>query len=757
MNNISTARKDLRVFLLLLSFFATLITTAQISHGGNPLPLEAITTTRSVMPSQIPFVDMEHIDNQSALWRSVQGNDNFKSLEFAHKFFVNLRPDNSGITFNTYDNMKVWRVGIRSVKAYSLNILFSKFNLPEGAKLFVYNSDQSEILGSYTHMNNSDINMLPIQPIAGDEIIVEYQEPSDSTFRGEIEIGEVNHDFIGILRATEPRDPEQNCHPNLVCYPEDIEAGSGVVAIIINGKTYCTASLINNTENNGTPYLITATHCLNDDYNTSFLSNRKYDMVAGNIVAFFGYESPNCEKEIRGNVQMSMASLDSVFISERHDVSLLKFKEIPPVEYQPYYLGWNATNNNNQAPYHGIHHPNGGIKKVAIENDALAIGSFGTQPPYNMEPNVHWEVKAWDVAATEGGSSGSPLLDNQKRIVGTLTGGQSYCSSPKGPDLYASLNKVWDFVDNNVTPISLKSILDPENSGALSIEGYNPYTSQPYTKGSNFLPTDIVTETYHKSVPMFATNNTYGYREFAEEFYSKSGTKLQGVFITSPIMNNAQNMNIRIKVYGDNDGTPGQLIHEQQLTYSFKYYQNGGFHEEDRAMNKNVENYLRFTTPISVTGKFYIAYAESSQKADGFKVMNVQPRKVGANHPTTAWVKDPTGWVKSSETIENPINTSLMIAPYVRGMGLDINPDIKPNQTKVRAFYNRETEKIFIEANRDIISWTLYDTSGRMIVKGESDSSISRVALPLSTNQAGIYLLKVVAEGKKETIKVLVR
>ena len=156
--------------------------------------------------------------------------------------------------------------------------------------------------------------MLPVQPVEGDEIIVEYQEPANAAFEGEIEIGEVNHDFRGIFRATEPRDPAQNCHPNLVCYPEDIEPGSGVVAIIINGGTYCTASLINNTESDGTPYLITATHCLNNDYSTSFLSNRQYDLVAGNIVAFFGYQSPNCDKPIRGNVQMTMASLDSVFI-----------------------------------------------------------------------------------------------------------------------------------------------------------------------------------------------------------------------------------------------------------------------------------------------------------------------------------------------------------------------------------------------------------------------------------------------------------
>ncbi len=754
MNNILSI--NLCALLILTLVLNSLKATAQISYGGQPLPLDISTKTRSISPSQIPFAEMSPVNNQSLQWRSAQDNDDFKSLEFAHKFFVNLRPDNSGINFITNDNIKVWRVGIRSSKAYSINILFSKFNLPEGAKLFVYNSDQTEVLGSYTHMNNSNINILPVQPIAGDEIIVEYQEPLDASFTGEIEIGEVNHDFVGILRSTEPRDPVQDCHPNLVCYPEDIEAGSGVVAIIINGSTYCTASLINNTESDGTPYLITATHCLNNNYSTSFLNNRRYDLVAGNIVAFFGYQSPICDTDIRGNVQMSLASLDSVFVSERHDVSLLRFKQKPPVEYQPYYLGWNASNSNNQTPYHGIHHPNGGVKKVAIENDAISIGSFGTQPPYNMEPNAHWAVRAWDVAATEDGSSGSPLLDNKKRIVGTLTGGESYCSVKK-TDLYASLNKVWDYTDETITLRSLQSILDPENSGVQTIDGYNPYADKPYTKSSNYVTSDEVTQSYHKSVPLFATNNTYGYQEFAEEFYSKSGTQLQGVFITSPATDNTQKLNVRIRVYDDNDGLPGHPIHEQKLSYLFKYYENGDFHETGRNMKYNVENYLRFTEPISVSGKFYIAYSESNNISDGYSVMNVKPRKTGASHPTTSWIKDPTGWVKSSEIIESPINTSLMIAPYIKGTGLDANPNIKPSSTEIKAYFNRETNRIYIESNKDLTSWSVYHSSGQILFKGIAENSINRVAVTLNNIVTGVYLVEAEADGKTETIKVIVR
>ena len=86
---------------------------------------------------------MPPINNEAELWRSSQEESSFRSLHFAHKFHKFIRPDNAGISFQ-WGNMKVWRVGIRSKGAYSLNILFSQFRLPPGAAVFVYNADQTD-------------------------------------------------------------------------------------------------------------------------------------------------------------------------------------------------------------------------------------------------------------------------------------------------------------------------------------------------------------------------------------------------------------------------------------------------------------------------------------------------------------------------------------------------------------------------------------------------------------------------------------
>lgn len=749
LTNLRLMQKYVLSLVACLSSFAAL---GQISHGGRPLSLEILPGIRTITATEELYVEMPPINNEAELWRSSQEESSFRSLHFAHKFHKFIRPDNAGISFQ-WGNMKVWRVGIRSKGAYSLNILFSQFRLPPGASVFVYNADQTEILGSYTEENNSELGMLPVQPIGGEELIVEYQEPVDALFPGEIEIGEVNHDFRGIFRAAEPRDPAQDCHPNIVCYPEDILPGSGVVGLIVNGTTYCTGSLVNNTSEDGTPYLLTATHCLNNDYDARFLANRKYDMVAGTIVAFFNYQSPLCSTDIRGPLQMTLASADSLLISERHDITLLRLKDIPPASYQPYYLGWDASATP-LAPFHGIHHPNGGIKKVAIDEGSLSLTSFPGSK-YNMKPNAHWEMKGWETGATEGGSSGSPLLDRQKRIVGTLTGGISMCSSPRGPDQYASLYKFWNVSDSLDNPLPINYYLDPGSTQTTNFRGYQPYANNPYSRSMNFGTDEKPVETLHQSVPMFATNNAFGYSEFAEEFNTDGQVLLEGVFISSPANSNMLNNDIRIRVYTGSE-KPELLKHEQPYQYSYLYYGSNGFSATGRNMRHSLENYIAFDKPVPVTGSFYISYYDANGTTNGFTVFNAEPRVIGSGKISTAWMFNGSGWERSSENIENPVNTSLLIVPYVIGNS-NVTVDPSREEIEITAYYASDVGRIFVESNYELLEWELFYVSGQKILQGRAEKSMNRASFPAAQLPKGVYIVRVkTIDGTQSVRKILV-
>lgn len=72
---------------------------------------------------------------------------------------------------------------------------------------------------------------------------------------------------------------------------------------------------------------------------------------------------------------------------------------------------------------------------------------------------------------TEQGSSGSPLFNNSSLIIGTLTGGTSYCYYPAGTDIYGRMSYHW--LNNGATSNDrkLQPWLDPDNTGTTVLQG----------------------------------------------------------------------------------------------------------------------------------------------------------------------------------------------------------------------------------------------------------------------------------------------
>ena len=99
---------------------------AQISHGGQPLPLSATKSLTDEMFIQMPEFDL----SEQLRLDSLEATDLRSGYRFAYKFMTDYTPDNSGIHFTLPDGTKVWRLGIRSRNALSINIMFSEYHLP---------------------------------------------------------------------------------------------------------------------------------------------------------------------------------------------------------------------------------------------------------------------------------------------------------------------------------------------------------------------------------------------------------------------------------------------------------------------------------------------------------------------------------------------------------------------------------------------------------------------------------------------------
>ena len=59
---------------------------------------------------------------------------------------------------------------------------------------------KKSIMGALTEINNKKNRILPVQPIAGDIIILDYTEPTDVIFNGKLLISKVVHDYKNILK-----------------------------------------------------------------------------------------------------------------------------------------------------------------------------------------------------------------------------------------------------------------------------------------------------------------------------------------------------------------------------------------------------------------------------------------------------------------------------------------------------------------------------------------------------------------------------
>ena len=164
----------------------------------------------------------------------------------------------------------------------SINLAFSNFYLPPGAKLFVYSKDHSQVLGAFTSKNNIPDKFLGTELIRGNEVIVEYFEPKAVRRQGTFILFRVTHGYkdLGndVFRSFEDAGA---CINNINCpqYAEFTTQKRAVVCIISGSNAICSGALINDNLNDGTPYVLTANHC---------------GTVDGTWVFRFNWEAPGC-------------------------------------------------------------------------------------------------------------------------------------------------------------------------------------------------------------------------------------------------------------------------------------------------------------------------------------------------------------------------------------------------------------------------------------------------------------------------------
>ena len=390
---------------------------------------------------------------------------------FGYPIDVNFNPTNSGIWKVLPNGDRLWRLEIECIDAVSINLLYDKFWLPNGAKLHLYSKNKSQVIGGFSSENNRGTKQNPSKFTTGllfsESIVLELFEPLVVKNQSIVSVDKVVHGYreIGLtnmMTNEAVRGISGDCQVNVNCSEGRNwqNEKKGVAMILVNGFRVCSGSLINNTSNNQKPYFLTADHCigsLDADENTdaSFYS------------FWWNYESYTCARNSSDFVAKSTSGATLVANNYASDFALFELAESPlDNNIDVFFNGWDRTTDPTQAGV-GIHHPNGDFKKISTHNMIPGPGEvWGT----NTHWRVNWSETRNGYSVTEGGSSGSPLFTTDKRIIGQLHGGSKInCSDPANdPGEYGRFHVSW----NGSRPQRrLKDWLDPLNTGQSYLDG----------------------------------------------------------------------------------------------------------------------------------------------------------------------------------------------------------------------------------------------------------------------------------------------
>lgn len=385
---------------------------------------------------------------------------------FGFNHETNLTLDNAGTWFS-YQGGKLWLLKINSEAAQTINLTFENTFIPEGNKLYVYNPDKSVILGEFTQKHTYK-GQLGTELVTGESVIVEYYvAPQNLNNQGALAITTVTHGYRFFEEFVEKSFGQAGaCTMNVNC-PDGApfsDQKRSVVLLVSGGNGLCSGALINNTQYDGKPYVLTANHC----YNSNLPS----------WVFRFNWESPDCNNPASSPAYSSLSGAELKARRIGSDFLLVEItggleSGTVPASYNAYFSGWDRTG---ETPEHtfGIHHPRGDIKKISFD-DQPSIATQSVIAGVTSDPYGVWKV-IWDRnTTTQQVSSGSSLFDQNKRIIGQLWGGQASCTNLTGPDFYGRIFTSWNPSGSNSTN-QLEHWLDPSGTGALIVDGYQPGT-----------------------------------------------------------------------------------------------------------------------------------------------------------------------------------------------------------------------------------------------------------------------------------------
>jgi lysyl endopeptidase len=456
------------LFLIVFSSFSQKNTTTTVSNEQQ----------KSTPTIELLAPNMDAINAEDKL-RDKQG----KLYRIGIALFTNLSPENSGVWTTDQQGNKTWSLTIKSAGAEALSFIFDHFDLNGKSTFKVLNKKGELVHAIVTNEDELEDLQQHLALCFGDELTLMLSEPK-GTMASSIHLDRVIYNYRSTGNPSAAKVNESDaCEVNVNCSPvgdnwQDEKRGVARIYVVEPaGAGWCSGSLVNNTAQDCKPFMLSAFHCGENSTTANF-----------NVWKFyFKYEVTGCINPTSGGTLGSNVITGSVKKADANDGGgnsgsdfllvqmgtanneATTINKLKTTGFNAYWNGWDANNTATTGGV-GIHHPAGDIKKISTFNGTTISSTYGGQVS-----GTHWRL-TWSSnsnghGVTEGGSSGSPIFNNSTgRIIGTLTGGSSYCNAQTSPDLYGKMSFHW--TSNGTEAIyQLKPFLDPTNSGLMVLNG----------------------------------------------------------------------------------------------------------------------------------------------------------------------------------------------------------------------------------------------------------------------------------------------
>lgn len=428
--------------------------------GDAPMSFTVPVTDASLVETRImDAVDVDaYLQEDEA--RVAAGIDGPWRFAAPHYVFINVTDES---TLDILENgSRIWRLRVISEGAYTLNFGFTTYELADGVTLHMYPAEQSASdpvwEGPYGGRDQAEGEFWsPVIP--GDDVIIEVYAPEKAS-APRLVLAQVNHDYrkFGSCPGQQPG----SCNNDVICpegdpWRDEIRSAGKYT---ISGSWICSGQMMNSLTSPKAHYFLTANHC---------------GITTGNdqsVRVYWNVESPVCGQLGGGDHSMSQLGSTRLATYSASDFTLIQLTNDPNPDWGVYYAGWDAREEHIPQECTAIHHPQVCVKTISFNYDPLQITSYGGfSSPGN---GTHWRIATWEDGTTEGGSSGSAIWDESHHVVGQLHGGQAWCGNNVN-DWYGRLSRSWTGGGTNSTRLS--NWFDPENTGTLVLDGYDPQGS----------------------------------------------------------------------------------------------------------------------------------------------------------------------------------------------------------------------------------------------------------------------------------------